>query len=87
VPPHAYGKSEREHRQTERRQQFDRWLAAHDAEIRRDQAEKDAAIVDGGQFYNDELSSAEKWHNNGRRAASRDIRAQFATPSPEEPTR
>jgi len=43
VPPHAYGKSEREHRQTERRQQFHRWLAAHDAEIRRDQAERDIA--------------------------------------------
>jgi len=52
---------------------FDRWLAAHDAETRRDQAEKDAGIAES--IRDDEV--APRW-----RTATL-IRAQFATPSPE----
>lgn len=67
--------------------ELDRALAAHDAEIRRDQAEKDARIARRDHLprgYNPgalNRGSRSEWYARGRDQAAEAIRAQF-TPSP-----
>ena len=63
---------------------FERWLAAHDADIRRDQAETDAAIaqrrIDIGYAWHPIITA--EFPDNGQHIAAA-IRTQFATSSPE----
>jgi len=62
-------------------ERFDRALAAHDAEIRRDQAEKDAGIVrDWGDRHEGVVGTY------SARLIEDRIRAQFPSPTPSPET-